>query len=64
MTFLNELIDRGQTVWAVPLVGEYINVNSRDDLHRANLIVRNQNFASKTVSLIVVAERSRLRSAT
>ena len=56
MTFLNELIDRGQTVRAVPLAGEYINVNSRDDLNRANLIVRNRNFATKTVSLIVVAE--------
>ena len=44
MTFLDEQIRAGRPVRAVDIGGEYANVNNREDLNRANLLVRNRAF--------------------
>ena len=56
MAFLAELVARGESVRAIDVGGEYANVNDRDQLNYANLLVRHQEFASKRVSVALVAE--------
>jgi NDP-sugar pyrophosphorylase family protein len=46
MTFLNEQIRAGRQVRAVDLGGEYANVNSGDELSRADLLVRSREKRS------------------
>jgi len=57
MGFLAELVRLDQPIRVIDLGGRYLNVNNRDELARANLLVRNEDFANKTVSVLVVVEQ-------
>ncbi|GAB6097578.1 hypothetical protein JCM14469_38320 [Desulfatiferula olefinivorans] len=49
------LIRSGKTVLPFFLDGDYVNVNTADDLNRANHLVRGRAFDRKTVSLVIPA---------
>lgn len=58
MDFLDGLIRRGETLRAIRLHGDYTNINTRDELNRANLLVRNAEFSKKRVSVVLPVERA------
>jgi len=46
----------GDTVLPFHLRGDYVNVNSRDDLNYANYRIRSRDFSNRTKSLIYILE--------
>lgn len=49
------LIRTGKTVLPFYTGGDYVNVNTADDLNHANYIVRGKRFDQKTISLVIPA---------
>lgn len=49
------LVRTGKTVLPFFTGGEYVNVNTADDLNHANYIVRGRQFGAKTISLVIPA---------
>ena len=58
MEFLGGQIEAGASVRAVQLGGQYANVNDKDELHRANFLVRSDAFAQKRVSVVIAVDRA------
>jgi dTDP-glucose pyrophosphorylase/SAM-dependent methyltransferase len=54
--WLGALCRSGVPMRAFHLRGGYVNVNSRDDLSRANYLVRDRNFTSRLVSLVYLLD--------
>jgi len=55
-SWLGTLCREGVAVLPFQLRGRYVNVNSRDDLNRANALARDATFASRSVSLLYVVD--------
>ena len=54
--WLSSLCERGRTIRPFRLTGGYVNVNSRDDLNRANYLVRDASFATRKTSLVYLVD--------
>jgi NDP-sugar pyrophosphorylase family protein len=55
-TWLGEQARGGATILPFMLTGQYVNVNSRDDLNQANCLVRDRVFDEQTISLVYVVD--------
>jgi NDP-sugar pyrophosphorylase family protein len=55
-TWLASLARRGRRIAPFHLTGKYVNINCRDDLNYANLLVRDLRFDEKRVSLVYVID--------
>jgi SAM-dependent methyltransferase len=54
--WLDGLCRSGERLAAFRLRGGYVNVNSRDDLNRANYLVRDRSFGSRATSLVYLLD--------
>lgn len=54
--FLDHCCRTGDDVRPFVLTGRYVNVNSRDDLNRANYLIRDRSFESRSTSLVYVLD--------
>ena len=54
--WLSSLCERGRTIRPFRLTGGYVNINSRDDLNRANYLVRDASFATRKTSLVYLVD--------
>jgi len=61
--WLGELCREGCDMRPLLLHGGYVNVNSRDDLNYANLLVREHTFPQRKVSLVYVVDEENRQSA-
>jgi dTDP-glucose pyrophosphorylase len=52
---IQHAIARGAPVRAFELTGDYVNVNTVDDLHVANFLARSREFEHRRVSLVIPA---------
>ena len=55
-TWIGRLARDGALVDAFHLNGQYVNVNDREALNRANHLVRNRDFSARTTSLVYVVD--------
>jgi len=55
-TWIAELARRGEKILPFHLEGEYVNINSRDDLNHANFLLRDRGFGERKTSLILFIE--------
>jgi NDP-sugar pyrophosphorylase family protein len=56
VSFLGDLCDTRQGIGYFELTGTYVNINDRDSLQLAKYHERNQDFAGRSVDLIVYSE--------
>lgn len=56
LTFLNETCRQGQAIAPFQLTGNYVNINDRDSLYRANYHERSTHFASYSKGLLIYSE--------
>jgi NDP-sugar pyrophosphorylase family protein len=62
-TWIDKLCAGGERVVPFYLTGQYVNVNSRDDLNYANYLIRSGDFADRRKSLIYIIDEETEASA-
>ena len=55
-SWIAELARSGEKILPFHLEGEYVNINSRDDLNHANFLLRDRGFDERKTSLILFVE--------
>ena len=55
-SWIAELARSGEKILPFHLEGEYVNINSRDDLNHANFLLRDRGFGERKTSLIFFVE--------
>ncbi len=56
ITFLNETCRHGKAIAPFQLTGNYVNINDRDSLYRANYHERSMHFAGYSKALLIYSE--------
>lgn len=56
LTFLNDSCQQGKPIAPFRLSGNYVNINDRDSLYRANYFERSNNFDKYTKDLLIYSE--------
>lgn len=62
-TWIGKLCAAGERIAPFYLTGQYVNVNSRDDLNYANYLIRSGDFADRKKSLIYIIDEENEASA-
>ncbi len=55
-TWIDRQVAQGERVLPFYLSGQYVNVNSRDDLNYANYLIRSRDFANRSKSLVYIVD--------
>ena len=58
VSVIGRLVAAGRQVRAFPVRGEYVNINTRDAINRANQLVRSRHFDQRTVAIAVIYRNS------